>query len=110
MTRGDVTSFVRVSRDAPRMDKPLEPGDERHCPHCHGWHMVAERHTERTEYTRRMLYFPADRAITTLGRSASEPAPDSALHRVPLTIAHVDEGQLVRPRRFRTRSIEKPFR
>jgi hypothetical protein len=35
----------------------LDAGDEVHCPHCHTWHSLIQKHTSGTEATIRMLYF-----------------------------------------------------
>jgi hypothetical protein len=35
----------------------LAAGDELHCPHCHRWHPLIEKHTAGTDTAINMLYF-----------------------------------------------------
>ena len=54
------------------MTKPLEPGDELHCPHCRRWHPVKHLHTEGTDYTVRMLYFECREGAYCAGQLGTE--------------------------------------
>lgn len=57
-------SSVRIY--AARMEKPLEPGDELHCPHCRRWHTVISRHSDG--YTKQMMYFTCRQAYYYAGQ------------------------------------------
>ena len=52
------------------MPKPLEPGDEIHCPHCGRWHMLITTGTDGTPYAVAMLFFRCVKGVYYAGQIA----------------------------------------
>ena len=50
------------------MQKPLEPGDELHCPHCRRWHTLVTTSTEGTPYAVAMLFFECVKGLYYAGQ------------------------------------------